>query len=108
MKARWIAAFDSLPGDRQRWHAERTNSAGGTDATTRRNKPVNRRIAILPRPGLYAVMNKWLPNNMSRPHFHSNDRFIQVLKSTWWTEDAEVVQLIVGEGPATSTRVEQK
>jgi len=92
------------------------------------------------KPGLYVVMNKWLPGNMSRPHFHPNDRFIQVLKGTWWmgtgttfdpastvpvpagtfvthfgkqvhydgAKDEEVVLLIVGEGPATSTRVEQK
>ena len=93
------------------------------------------------KPGLYVVMNKWLAgNNMSRPHFHPNDRFIQVLKGTWWmgtgttfdpastvpvpagtfvthfakqvhydgSKDEECVLLIVGEGPATSTRVEQK
>ena len=37
------------------------------------------------KPGLYVVLNKWLPgNNMSRPHFHPNDRFIMVLKGTWW------------------------
>ena len=36
------------------------------------------------KPGLYVVMNKWLPDNMSRPHFHPNDRFITVLKGTWW------------------------
>ncbi len=93
------------------------------------------------KPGLYVVMNKWLAgNNMSRPHFHPNDRFIQVLKGTWWmgtgttfdpastvpvpagtfvthfakqvhydgSKDEECVLLIVGEGPATSTRVEQR
>lgn len=92
------------------------------------------------KPGLYVVMNKWLPGNMSRPHFHPNDRFIQVLKGTWWmgtgdkfdpagtvpvpagtfvthfarqvhydgAKDEETVLLIIGEGPATSTRVEQK
>src|SRR4029450_11377487 len=36
------------------------------------------------RPGLYVVMVKWLPGGMSRPHFHPNDRFITVLKGTWW------------------------
>jgi hypothetical protein len=34
--------------------------------------------------GFYAVMNRWLPGNMSRPHFHQHDRFITVLKGTWW------------------------
>ena len=89
------------------------------------------------KPGLYIVLTKWLPHNMSRPHFHPNDRFITVLKGTWWmgtgttfdpagttpvpagsfvthfgkqvhydgAKDEEVVLLITGEGPATSTRV---
>jgi hypothetical protein len=36
------------------------------------------------RPGPYVVMVKWLPGGMSRPHFYPNDRFIMVLKGTWW------------------------
>ena len=35
-------------------------------------------------PGLYVVLQKWLPHNNSRPHFHPNDRFITVLEGTWW------------------------
>jgi quercetin dioxygenase-like cupin family protein len=35
--------------------------------------------------GLYVVMNKWLAgNHFSHPHFHPHDRFITVLKGTWW------------------------
>ncbi len=34
--------------------------------------------------GFYAVMVRWLPGHMSRPHFHQHDRFITVLKGTWW------------------------
>jgi len=92
------------------------------------------------KPGLYVVLTKWLPGNMSRPHFHPNDRFITVIKGTWWVgsgtkfdpantvpmpagtfvthfgkqvhydgaKDEEAVLLIVGEGPATSTRAEEK
>jgi hypothetical protein len=41
------------------------------------------------KPGLYVYLVKWLPHNMSRPHFHPNDRFIKVLSGTWW----------VGTGP---------
>ena len=92
------------------------------------------------KPGLYVVINKWLAgNNFSRPHFHPNDRFITVLKGTWWVgtgnkfdpeqtvpmragtfvthyggqvhwdgaKDEDAIILIVGEGPATSTRVEE-
>jgi hypothetical protein len=37
------------------------------------------------KPGLYVVFTKWLAgNHFSRPHFHPNDRFITVLKGTWW------------------------
>jgi hypothetical protein len=42
------------------------------------------------KPGLYAVLTKWLKgNHFSRPHFHPNDRYITVLSGTWW----------VGSGP---------
>jgi len=36
------------------------------------------------KPGLYVVLQKWLPHNNSRPHSHPNDRYITVLKGTWW------------------------
>jgi hypothetical protein len=36
------------------------------------------------KPGMYVVLQKWLPHNNSRPHFHPNDRFITVLSGTWW------------------------
>jgi quercetin dioxygenase-like cupin family protein len=38
------------------------------------------------KPGLYVVLQKWLPHNNSRPHKHPNDRFIQVLSGTWWVQ----------------------
>ena len=39
--------------------------------------------------GPYAMLLTWLPGNMSRPHFHPNDRFFIVVSGTWW----------VGSGP---------
>jgi quercetin dioxygenase-like cupin family protein len=37
------------------------------------------------RPGLYVVMVRWLAgNHFSHPHFHPHDRFITVIKGTWW------------------------
>jgi hypothetical protein len=37
------------------------------------------------KPGPYMVFTKWLAgNHFSRPHFHPNDRFITVIKGTWW------------------------
>jgi hypothetical protein len=41
------------------------------------------------KPGLYVVLQKWLPGNMSRPHWHPNDRVITVLKGTWWVGSSE-------------------
>lgn len=36
------------------------------------------------KPGPYVMRIRWLPGNMSRPHFHPNDRFFVVLSGTWW------------------------
>ena len=36
------------------------------------------------KPGLYVVLQKWMPHHNSRPHFHPNDRFITVISGTWW------------------------
>jgi len=36
------------------------------------------------KPGPYVVRLRWLKGNMSRPHFHPNDRFFIVVKGTWW------------------------
>jgi hypothetical protein len=41
------------------------------------------------KPGPYVIQLRWLPGNMSRPHFHPNDRFFMVISGTWW----------VGNGP---------
>jgi hypothetical protein len=89
--------------------------------------------------GPYMVINRFSPGAFSRPHFHPNDRFITVLKGTWWVgtgaafdtnatvpmptgsfvthfgrgihydgaKDDEVMVLITGMGPATSTQVKQ-
>jgi quercetin dioxygenase-like cupin family protein len=92
------------------------------------------------KPGLYVVLNRFKPGNFSRPHFHPKDRFITVVKGTWWVatgnkfdpatetvpmpagsfvthfanevhwdgaKDEETWVLIVGDGPGTSTRVEE-
>lgn len=36
------------------------------------------------KPGPYAILVKWLPHRMSRPHTHPNDRHILVVSGTWW------------------------
>ena len=49
------------------------------------------------KPGFYMVMNRFQPGNFSKPHFHPNDRFITVVKGTWyvgtgnkWDKDATI------------------
>ena len=36
------------------------------------------------KPGMYGILVKWLPGNMSRPHTHPTARYIVVMKGTWW------------------------
>jgi hypothetical protein len=36
------------------------------------------------KPGVYVQLTKWHPGHMSRPHFHSTERYITVLSGTWW------------------------
>jgi hypothetical protein len=36
------------------------------------------------KPGFYINLQRWNKGNFSRPHFHPNDRFITVLRGTWW------------------------
>jgi len=37
------------------------------------------------KPGLYVVRNTFPPGIMSSPHYHSQDRFVVVIKGTWYT-----------------------
>ena len=37
----------------------------------------------------YVARIKWLPGNMSRPHFHPNDRHFVVISGTWWLGSGE-------------------
>jgi quercetin dioxygenase-like cupin family protein len=41
------------------------------------------------KPGPYVVRLRWLPGNMSRPHYHQNDRFFVVISGTWWLGTGE-------------------
>lgn len=37
------------------------------------------------KPGIYVLRNRFPPGQMSKPHFHDQDRFVTVIKGTWWT-----------------------
>lgn len=36
------------------------------------------------KPGPYAILVKWPPHQMSRPHTHPNARYVYVISGTWW------------------------
>ena len=42
------------------------------------------------KPGMYIVRNRFPAGITSRPHFHDQDRFVTVIKGTWWTDEGDV------------------
>ncbi len=42
------------------------------------------------KPGIYVIRNRFAPGLTSRPHFHDQDRFVTVIKGTWWTDEGDV------------------
>src|SRR4026209_2475120 len=36
------------------------------------------------KPGMYVVQNTFAPGLGSRPHYHDQDRYVTVIKGTWW------------------------
>lgn len=53
-----------------------------------KDTPIGAKVAVVhgdpDRAGFYIELVKWAPHQMSRPHFHPNDRFITVISGTWW------------------------
>jgi quercetin dioxygenase-like cupin family protein len=42
--------------------------------------------------GMYVIRNHFAPGNTSRPHYHDQDRWVTVIKGTWWTGEGDVYQ----------------
>ena len=61
------------------------NAAGTQETATLFGDPT--------KPGMYVQRLRWLPGNMSRPHFHPNDRFFVVIEGTWWLGSGEKVPI---------------
>ena len=40
--------------------------------------------------GFYIVRNRFAAGRGSRPHYHDQDRYVTVLKGTWWTGSGDV------------------
>ena len=44
------------------------------------------------KPGYYLTINHFPPGVMSRPHYHPDERYIMVLRGTWYTDEGNVFQ----------------
>ena len=42
------------------------------------------------KPGFYVTRTRFAPGRGSRPHFHDQDRYVTVIKGTWWTGKGDV------------------
>src|SRR5215208_42733 len=42
------------------------------------------------KPGLYAIRRRFKPGEMSKPHYHDQDRLVTVIKGTWYTGEGDV------------------
>ena len=39
---------------------------------------------------MYAIRRKFKPGELSRPHFHDQDRLVTVIKGTWYSDEGDV------------------
>jgi quercetin dioxygenase-like cupin family protein len=42
------------------------------------------------KPGIYVVRTRFAAGRGSRPHYHTEDRYVTVIKGTWWTGAGDV------------------
>jgi len=42
------------------------------------------------KPGYYLTINHFPPGVMSRPHYHPDERYVIVLRGTWYTDEGDV------------------
>ena len=56
--------------------------------------PARQQTAVLygdqSKEGPYGVLIKWAPGAFSRPHFHDQTRWIDVVSGTWWVSSSNV------------------
>jgi len=44
------------------------------------------------KPGYYLTINHFPAGVMSRPHYHPDERYVMVLRGTWYTDEGSVFQ----------------
>ena len=69
------AAFVRMTPEDVRWHA--VPDSPGVQMATISGEPSGR--------GIYVVRVRFPPHVMDRPHWHPHDRYVTVLKGTWYT-----------------------
>ena len=42
------------------------------------------------KPGFYVYRNRFRPGVTTRPHVHNQDRYVTVIKGTWWTDEGDL------------------
>jgi hypothetical protein len=67
------------------------------DAEHKRMQPEDAQGSVLvfgdpSKPGMYIQRNRFGPGQTSRPHFHDQDRWVTVIKGTWYTGEGDVFQ----------------
>jgi hypothetical protein len=45
------------------------------------------------KPGTYVIRQQLAPNTKTRPRFHDHDRWVTVLKGTWWVGEGDVFRM---------------
>jgi quercetin dioxygenase-like cupin family protein len=73
--------FLRVPFDKLTWRPTEGNTLGVETAIVEGDPS---------KPGYYLTINHFPPGVMSRPHYHPDERYIMVLRGTWYTDEGEV------------------
>ena len=73
--------FVRVEFDKLQWRATEGNTLGVETAVVEGDPS---------KPGFYLTINHFPAGVMSRPHYHPDERYIIVLRGTWYTDEGEV------------------
>jgi quercetin dioxygenase-like cupin family protein len=73
--------FVRVEFDKLQWRATEGNTLGVETAVVEGDPS---------KPGFYQTINHFPKGVMSRPHYHPDERYIIVLRGTWYTDEGEV------------------
>jgi quercetin dioxygenase-like cupin family protein len=73
--------FVRVPFDKLTWRPTEGNKLGVETAIVEGDPS---------KPGYYLTINHFPPGVMSRPHYHPDERYVVVLRGTWYTDEGEV------------------